>query len=275
MSITFRPPYADELIERLTELGWTIDRDSHPYYNEPWLLAVNGTMRLRTSYDSRSPWAAMAALRMADGTTYHSNDGWNDGRKTTVTVADLLRVVTAREQCEMFADPTPLSGSFVTAEEMRAVEAATLERERAATEGHPEPIARAVSDSEWVIPVSYRQLRGAGVELDSEFDEDAGEGDRVGEIVIRVVVDDDGEIGVDAMALAGTLAKPWPRWASCMATYYSAKGWVDNNNYRQNSNALMRLLEAVCLPDMWEQIQTTSSAVEAAIAEDDDDESED
>jgi len=276
MGITFRPPYAEELIERLTALGWTIDQNNNPYYNEPWLLAVRETMRLRASYDSRSPWYAIAYVRTADGTVYQSARSLyesampqDDPRRIPITIADLLRVATDPEQCQIAKYPP---SDWATTDERRQAEEAAQARERAATEAKPEPVARSVGDAEWAIPVSYRQLNAAGVELDSGFDDDAGEGDNLGDIIIRVTLDDDGEIGLDVRALCGTLAKPWPRWTSCMATYYSAKGWVDSQHYRQNDAALMALFDAVCPVDIRAEIHAASALLASNVNADDEDE---
>jgi len=276
MGITFRPPYAEELIERLTALGWTIDRNYSPYCNEPWLLAVKGDMRLRASYDSRSPWYAIAYVRTADGTVYQSARSLyesampqDDPRRLPITIADLLRVATDPERCEIAKYPPC---DWATTDEQRAAETAVRERERAATEAKPEPTARSVGDAEWAIPVSYRQLNAAGVELDSGFDDDAGAGENVGDIIIRVTLDDAGEVAVDVLALCGTLAKPWPRWTPCMATYYSAKGWVDSQRYRQNNTALMALFDVVCPVDIRAEIHAASALLASNVNADDEDE---
>lgn len=106
--------------------------------------------------------------------------------------------------------------------------------------------------TEYVLPVTLRAVEAAGVDLDSRFginDEEHAEfmdAPDMMRVVFGVYLSDECEVSRTAR-IETFSAHPFgdAKWTSCMATYYSAKGWVDRGNYANNSRRAMAVAESV------------------------------
>ena len=86
-------------------------------------------------------------------------------------------------------------------------------------------------------------MQAAGVELNSTFDDDAGEED--GRPDGDIVVTGRGRV----MVRCGTFARPNPHWQCANALYYSAKGWIDRQNAAENRRKIMWLYRDLVRPE--------------------------